>query len=122
MAPMERWRDIIRDPLEIIPKSWNRDPKPSLKDVETSVKEMVADAGMGTVSSTVYPATPCVFKNSQGVLDLLLPSVTTKDTATEEEKQNMLKEMETRLINACTKTADSCFFPRHFYSSRSQLT
>ncbi|KAG0437079.1 hypothetical protein HPB47_017610 [Ixodes persulcatus] len=71
MASMERWRDIIGDPLEIFPKSWNRDPKPSLKDVETSVKEMVADAGMDTISCTVYPATPCVFKNAQGVLGYL---------------------------------------------------
>ncbi|XP_029823967.2 juvenile hormone acid O-methyltransferase isoform X2 [Ixodes scapularis] len=111
MASMERWRDIIGDPLEIIPKSWNRDPKPSLKDVETSVKEMVEDAGMDTISCTVYPETPCVFKNAQGVLDMVLPIVTTKDTASEEEKQNMRKEMATRLINACTKTPDSCFFP-----------
>uniref|UniRef100_A0A0K8RF03 Putative juvenile hormone acid methyltransferase n=1 Tax=Ixodes ricinus TaxID=34613 RepID=A0A0K8RF03_IXORI len=111
MASMERWRDIIGDPLEIFPKSWNRELRPSLKDVETSVKEMVADAGMDTISCTVYPTSPCVFNNEQGVLDLLLPSVTTKDTASEEEKQNMLKEMSTRLINACTKTPDSCFFP-----------
>uniref|UniRef100_A0A131Y7Q7 Putative juvenile hormone acid methyltransferase n=1 Tax=Ixodes ricinus TaxID=34613 RepID=A0A131Y7Q7_IXORI len=111
MSSMERWRDIIGDPLEIIPKFWNRELKPSLKDVETSVKEMVADAGMDTISCTVYSATPCVFNNEQGVLDLLLPFVPTKESASEEEKENMLKEMSTRLIDGCTRTPDSCFFP-----------
>ncbi|XP_040071414.1 uncharacterized protein LOC120843958 [Ixodes scapularis] len=111
MASMERWMNVIGHPLEIIPKSWNLELKPSLKYVESSVKEMVADAGMDTISCTVYPATPCVFMNAKGVLDLLLPIVTAKDPSSSEEKQNMGKEMATRRINACTKTPDSCFFP-----------
>ncbi|CAN7990123.1 unnamed protein product [Ixodes hexagonus] len=68
MAESERWRNVISHPMELFLETWRREPRTSLSDLETSVRQLVADSGMVTRNFTVYPATPCVFDSSQGVL------------------------------------------------------
>ncbi|CAN7990125.1 unnamed protein product [Ixodes hexagonus] len=111
MAKTERWRNVITDPMELFPETWRCEPRPSLSDLEASVRQLVADSGMMTRNCTVYPATPCVFDNIQTVLDVLLPMVAARPTASEEEKECMLEEMSARLIEGCSHSATSGSFP-----------
>ncbi|CAN7939488.1 unnamed protein product [Ixodes hexagonus] len=111
MAEMRRWRAIVDDPMELFPEIWNRDSRISLSDIETAVRQLVADAGMVTLACDVEPAVPCSFDRPEGVLDMLLPIVTTRADASEEQKDGLRTEVSSRLIAGCTHTASGSSFP-----------
>lgn len=105
MSKMQRWKDIVDDPASSFADTWRGDPPPSLQSLVKTVKRLVVDAGMSTISCNIYP-TQSDFHNDEDLLAFLVPLVTVKTGTTEEDRDRMREELSVRLLDGCTRTPE----------------
>ncbi|XP_040068630.1 juvenile hormone acid O-methyltransferase isoform X3 [Ixodes scapularis] len=113
MAGMERWKGILGDLKDIFPDIWHRDPSPSLSDLENSLRRLIADAGMTTLTCEVY-STEAYYPTLEvllGKLSVLLPIVLVKSGTSEKETSSMRSELSSRLMKRFKMTPRGCSVP-----------
>ncbi|CAN7975434.1 unnamed protein product [Ixodes persulcatus] len=107
MAGLERWKGILGDPKELFPDIWHRDPSPSLSDLETSLRKLIVDAGMTTLTCEVY-STEAYYRSLEDVLAVLVPIVFVKSGTSEEETSSIRSELSSRLMKRFKMTPRGC--------------
>ncbi|XP_029825334.2 juvenile hormone acid O-methyltransferase isoform X2 [Ixodes scapularis] len=110
MAGMERWKGILGDLKDIFPDIWHRDPSPSLSDLENSLRRLIADAGMTTLTCEVY-STEAYYPTLEVLLAVLLPIVLVKSGTSEKETSSMRSELSSRLMKRFKMTPRGCSVP-----------
>lgn len=119
MAAMERWKDILDDPTKLFPDTWQREPPPSVGELEMSVRNLVTKAGMVIVACDVSPK-KYRYRNDEEVLALLATLVTVKSGTPKEKEDCMREELSSRLLGGCTRTATGCSFHSHLFTLHAQ--
>ncbi|KAM7303643.1 juvenile hormone acid O-methyltransferase-like [Ixodes scapularis] len=119
MAAMERWKDILDDPTKLFPDTWQREPPPSVGELEMSVKNLVTKAGMVIVACDVSPK-KYRYRNDEEVLALLATLVTVKSGTPKEKEDCMREELSSRLLGGCTRAPTGCSFHSHLFTLHAQ--
>ncbi|CAN8005049.1 unnamed protein product [Ixodes hexagonus] len=121
MFQMERWTNIIGNSRNTFADTWHGKPSPSLSGLEKTVRGLVADAGMTTISCEMYP-TRSEFRDDEELLALLLPIVTVKAGTTDEDKNRMLEELSARLLEGCARTPKGSSYALDLFFVHAQKT
>ncbi|CAN7989344.1 unnamed protein product, partial [Ixodes hexagonus] len=119
MSGMERWKDVIDDPTSFFPDTWQRKPPPSLGDLERTVRKLIANAGMLTLSCELDRG-DSEYGNEEEVLDLVASIVTVKPGTPGEKEDSMREELSARLLERCTTTSAGCKFPTDVFIVHTQ--